>query len=95
WYVPEAKLWHKVNSLTGGSGSAFTARYCTRNRVYFLLKSQSALVARFWIAVYRGYLFLRFVLRRDSFRAWDLKRAAVAEGWEMGWSYRRRALAER
>jgi GT2 family glycosyltransferase len=94
-YLPGVTMQHKVNSLTGGSRSPFVAKYCTRNRVYFLLKNQPAVAARFWIAIYRGYLSLRFILRRDSFQVWDLKRAAVAEGWEMGRSSGRRGPAER
>lgn len=33
-YIPQAKLWHKVSSSTGGSGSAFNTYYMTRNRLW-------------------------------------------------------------
>jgi hypothetical protein len=37
WYLPSARLLHKVSSLTGGT-SMFTIRYITRNHIYYLLK---------------------------------------------------------
>src|SRR6185437_10109765 len=37
WYVPKAKLWHKVSSLTGNRSDVMV-RYCVRNRIYFLRK---------------------------------------------------------
>ena len=41
WYVPEAKLWHRVSLLTGHM-SDFMVRYCTRNRMYFMRKNLPA-----------------------------------------------------
>lgn len=32
-YVPQAKLWHKVSTSTGGSDSPFSTYYMTRNRL--------------------------------------------------------------
>jgi GT2 family glycosyltransferase len=37
YYLPTAKLWHKVSSLTGAE-SPFSVRYNTRNRAYFSAK---------------------------------------------------------
>jgi len=37
-YLPEIRLLHKVSSLTGKEESISMIRYCTRNRVFFLLK---------------------------------------------------------
>lgn len=37
-YIPSAKLWHKVSSSTGGSDSAFSTYYITRNRIAYLKK---------------------------------------------------------
>ena len=82
-YLPSCTMKHKVSSLTGGSVSPFTMRYCTRNRVYFLLKNLSSPVAAFWIAAYRFYLFLRFASRRDSREILHFKRTALREGQQM------------
>jgi GT2 family glycosyltransferase len=35
-YVPDAKLWHKVSSSTGGSDSPFSTYYMTRNRLHYV-----------------------------------------------------------
>jgi GT2 family glycosyltransferase len=40
FYLPTARLKHKVSSLTGGM-SSFTLRYCVRNQVYYVLKNYS------------------------------------------------------
>jgi GT2 family glycosyltransferase len=64
--VPEAKLWHKVSSLTGGE-SPFTIRYTTRNRAYFTAKHLKGL--SFWLAsasYHAWYLFLRIRGRYDK-----------------------------
>jgi len=37
FYLPSAKLWHKVSALTGAE-SSFSVRYNTRNRAYFSAK---------------------------------------------------------
>jgi len=54
YYLPAAKLWHKVSSLTGAE-SPFSVRYNTRNRAYFCRKHL------------RG---LRYLLTSLSFLAW-------------------------
>lgn len=38
YFIPGAKLWHKVNSLTGGSESDFTYYHAARGRALFLFK---------------------------------------------------------
>jgi GT2 family glycosyltransferase len=37
-YIPTAKLWHKVSQSTGGSDSAFSTYYMTRNRLNYIKK---------------------------------------------------------
>lgn len=83
WYLPQAKLWHKVSSLSGGETSDFMRRYCTRNRVYFLHKNLPKMSALLWYGVYRIYLILRWVTGKDSKHVWDLKQKAVDEGLEL------------
>lgn len=38
WYIPEAKMWHKVSSSSGGEDSPISVYYSTRNRFYFIKK---------------------------------------------------------
>jgi GT2 family glycosyltransferase len=82
-YLPSARLLHKVSSLTGGL-SPFTLRYCTRNKIYFTRKHFSIVPATFWILVYRSYLFIRYLMGRDTKDVWKWKCAAVAEGAKLG-----------
>jgi len=82
-YLPGAKVFHKVSSLTGGAASPFTMRYCTRNRIYFIRKHLPAIPAAFWAATYYGYLLSRYLMRMDKKSAWTLKRAAILEGLKM------------
>lgn len=42
--VPEAKLWHKVSSSTGGDESAFSLYYMTRNRLNYVKKYRKDLL---------------------------------------------------
>ncbi len=82
WYLPEAKLWHKVSSLTG-SDSEFSAHYCTRNRIYFLRKHLP-----YWVALglYVKSQFrsaLAFLLGKISLSSWNRRRKSSAEGWAM------------
>jgi len=82
WYVPEAKLWHKVSSLTGNM-SDFMVRYCTRNRMYFLRKHLPTWIALYWYI----YMYIRsgvgYLLGRKSRATWELWKASAQEGWNM------------
>lgn len=82
-YLPACQLYHKVNSLTG-ENSSFTVRYCTRNRIYFMIKHLSGMVATFWVILYCAYLYIRYLIRRDSRPVWLCKRDAAREGIRLG-----------
>ena len=45
WYIPEARLWHKVSSLTS-SASDFTDIQFAKNRAYFRQKNLTPTLAR-------------------------------------------------
>jgi GT2 family glycosyltransferase len=82
WYLPAAKLWHKVNSLTG-TDSAFSMRYGARNRAFFIAKHVRGGYGVLFQWLYAGYYLLRFILKKDTRAAYDIKRAAWAEGRRM------------
>jgi GT2 family glycosyltransferase len=82
-YLPEAKLLHKVGRLTGGDGSAFAIRYCTRNRAYFLLRHFGAARSLPILLLYQLYFAAGCVLGRFSFKAYCIKQKAVWEGIAM------------
>lgn len=79
-YLPACRMWHKVGSLTSAAPSQFCVRYVTRNRIYFVRKFLPGLLAGSWIALYRLYLFTRYLLGKDSRSQWKLKETAVADG---------------
>jgi GT2 family glycosyltransferase len=82
WYLPEAKLWHKVNSLTG-KASPFSMRYGARNRAFFIAKHVRGAYGVLFQWLYAFYYLLRFILRKDTRAAYDIKRMAWAEGRRM------------
>ena len=83
WYVPEAKLWHKVSSLTGGDSSAFALQYMTRNRIYFLRKNMPRLLALYWYAWIQTRSLLAFLLGRISARNGTSVETQQKKGWNM------------
>lgn len=67
FYLPTARLKHKVGSLTGGS-SNFVVRYHTRNHVYYVLKNYSRWQSFFYclaLCIYTPGKYL-FLLRRPA-----------------------------
>ena len=82
-YLPEAKLLHKVGRLTGGEDSPFSHRYCTRNRVYFMLQHLGLLYSAVMLVFYQLYFASCLMCRRVSFKAYCTKQKAVFEGISM------------
>jgi GT2 family glycosyltransferase len=82
YYVPHAKLWHKVNSLTG-SESPFSMRYGARNRAFFITKHLNHLSVMLFNLLYPSYYLFRFILGKDTQAALRIKQAAWAEGKQM------------
>jgi len=79
-YLAEAKLLHKVGRLTGGSNSTFSYRYCTRNRVYFLLKHLGVTLALPYLLTYQIYFAASVLLRKIPLSTYRIKQKAVVEG---------------
>jgi GT2 family glycosyltransferase len=79
WYLPEAKLWHKVHSLTGTT-SPFTMHYCARNRAFYIAKHVRGIRAAIFQWLYAAYYLLRFLSGKDTRAAYSIKRAAWEEG---------------
>lgn len=82
WYVPEARLWHKVSSLTS-SISDFTEMQCSKNRVYYRRKHLPPVLARFWFWIDQARYVVSVLLGRSSFARWRLRRLAAREGLRM------------
>lgn len=80
--LPQAKLWHKVSSLTG-AGSDFSVRFGTRNRAYMLTKFCGRLLALPYIAMLWMTYIARVILKRDPASQLSLRRRCLFEGFSM------------
>lgn len=85
WYIPEAKLWHKVSSLTS-STSDFTNAQFAKNRAYFRRKHLPVPLARLWYWIDQAQYAVSLVLGRSSIRRWRLRREAARQGSRMAHS---------
>lgn len=82
WYIPDAVLYHKVSSLTGGDNSDFSIRYMTRNRAYFIKKHLPMRDVLLWGGHFVAVTALRRVLSgRESVRVWWLRCTSMMEGF--------------
>ena len=83
WYVPEAKLWHKVSTLSDAESPTFALQYMTRNRIYFLRKHmpQPLALLCYWQSQLRSAL--AFILGHNSLAKWNLRRTSARDGWNM------------
>src|SRR5206468_1443823 len=82
YYLPDAKLWHKVNSLTGAE-SPFSMRYGARNRAFFIAKHLGRLTASTFNLLYPLYYLLRFILDKDTRESLRIKQRAWTEGKQL------------
>ena len=75
-YVPEAKLWHKVSSSSGGEASPLSVYYIARNQLYFLdkYKNKIGVLTRFKVFLKGLCKFLLCPIRRRSDRY-------IIKGW--------------
>jgi len=79
-YMSEATLLHKVGRLTGGEDSPFTHRYCTRNRVFFMLMHVGPIYCVPLLVFYQLYFIASLLSRRFSLTSFRTKERAVLEG---------------
>lgn len=80
YYLPEAKLFHKVSSLTGGGTSLFSIRYTTRNRTYFMKKNIRFPLSWMWLLIYQLVIVFYFVIGKDNRSVYFLKQKSFFEG---------------
>lgn len=82
WYTPATRVRHKVSALTAGDESAFSLRFMTRNKVYFIRRHFSAWTVPFWLAAYQARLLL-FGLTPRGRRSWPARQRAFREGMRL------------
>lgn len=83
WYIPKAKLWHKVSSLTGSALSQFSLHYVTRNRAYFIVKHIPRLQAFLPKLVYEFYFRLSCLRPDPVGKRFRIRLSAWKEGKRM------------
>lgn len=81
--LPNAKLLHKVSSLTGGAESEFSVRMGTRNRIYMLSKFLGRLLAFPYVAALSLIYLVRRLLRQYNRERYKLKQLSLRQGFEM------------
>ena len=79
WYLPDARLWHKVSSLTGYI-STFSVRYGARNRAYIIGKHLPSVYQTVFNVLFPGYYLLRYLTGLDGRKRCKVRLTAWAEG---------------
>ena len=82
FYIPNARLEHKVSSLTG-SESTFTLRYMARNRAYFIKKNLKFTQQLMALAYYQGWALFRLLRRQDTPKIYWLRQKYLYEGYSL------------
>lgn len=84
FFLPDAKLWHKVSSLTGGNQSDFTLYYGSRGRALFLAKHFGAILGVAWALAYSIGYPLRSLFGQDSWHQACVRVKGVLDGFRVG-----------
>ena len=80
YFIPEAKLWHKVNGLTGGAESDFSYFFAARGRALFLYKHFNRATAFLWTTFHAVFDLFRAVFRRSFRHGRAVKWRGMKEG---------------
>lgn len=83
FYIPEARLLHKVSMLTGGSESEFTIRYSTRNHVYYVLKNFTPLKAFSYLVAFQAHVIVKYLFLQRRVQIWRMAERAFSDGLRM------------
>jgi GT2 family glycosyltransferase len=86
YYLPTARLMHKVSSLTGGALSDFTVRFATRNRIYFMLKNLGVWRSLLYLPAFQIHLWVSLIFRVIDGRGFLFRQKAFFEGLRM-WNF--------
>lgn len=79
-FIPTAKLWHKVSSLTGGLQSNFTIYNAARGRALFLHKNLGSFKGGLWTAITHLLYMARPLLGKDTAARCAEKRRGLRDG---------------
>jgi len=79
FYIPSARLLHKVSSLTGAE-SNFTYRYSIRNHVYYLLKNFPRWYGLYYLPALQIHIFAKYLLLLRHPKSFWVAQKAFWEG---------------
>jgi GT2 family glycosyltransferase len=80
FYLPSAKIFHKVSSLTGGAASPTQVRYMTRNHVYYLAKNLGWLHCLYYLPLYQLKIAAKLLTGQLSRESFLISQAGFWEG---------------
>ena len=80
FYLPSARLLHKVSSLTGAD-SDFTYQYTIRNHVYYLLNNFPRWQLLYYLPAFQIYIFTKFLISLRNRRAFWVAQRAFWKGF--------------
>jgi hypothetical protein len=84
YLIPEAKVWHKVSSLTGGNLSDFALYYGARGRTLFLCKHLGKFRGTLWTWLYICFYWLRAFCGLDTWHRSGVRRNGTRIGRRVG-----------
>lgn len=79
-YVPDAVIYHKVSSLTGGTRSDFYIQNAAFGKAYVLSKHGNSIERWCWEKVYQVFYILAWLRRKITYKQWLSAREAHAKG---------------
>jgi hypothetical protein len=86
FFLPSARLLHKVSSLTGGAESPSQILYMTRNHVYYLAKNLGWLHCLYYLPLYQLQIAAKLLTGRLSMGGFRVSQAGFWEGVRMSFS---------
>lgn len=83
-YIPDAVIYHKVSSLTGGTQSDFYVKNAAFGKAYVLTKHGTHLERWFWSKIYQVFYAINWLRGRLTTNQWQLARREHARGLSAG-----------
>lgn len=83
-YVPDAVIYHKVSSLTGGTYSDFYVKNSAFGKSYVLAKHGTPLERWFWSRIYQVFYAINWLRGRLTTNQWRLAKSEHTRGLNAG-----------
>lgn len=83
-YIPDAVIYHKVSSLTGGTQSNFYVKNAAFGKAYVLAKHGNLFERWFWSKIYQGFYAINRLRGRLTATQWQLAKKEHSRGLSTG-----------